>query len=130
MNGSVDLLNNNPSPIALMTMLPPKARICLPPALSKSWQRTAADAPHPAWSKIETIGNHHIVHSSDLDDLSEIADWATVALAEPEQPLSRAERQAYATLIKRVERWAVLEPLGKCHVLAVAWKPSQSYKQS
>ena len=112
------------------SQLPPQARICLPPALQQSWRRTAADAPHPAWAKIRPLGTHYIVESNSLDDLSELADWATAALVEPEQPLSRAERQGYATLLKRVERWAVLEPLGPCHCLAVAWKPSKGYKQS
>jgi len=110
--------------------LPPKARICLPPALKASWKRIVADAPHPAWSKVAPLGSHFIVESDSLDDLSELADWATAALVEPEQPLSRAERQGYATLIKRVERWAVLERIGPCHCLDVAWKPSKSYKQS
>lgn len=110
--------------------LPPRARVCLPPVLQKSWRHTAADVPHPAWTKIEPVGKHFVVTSDSLDDLTEVADWAKAALVEPDRPLTKAERQAYATLLKRVERWAVLEPLGPCHCLAVAWKPSKGYKQS
>lgn len=108
----------------------PCSRICLPPVLKKSWSSTAADAPHPAWAKIQRVGKHDVVSAPNLDDLTELADWARTALVEPDQPLSKAERQGYATVLQRVERWAVLQPLGPCHVIAVAWRQPKTYKQS
>jgi hypothetical protein len=107
----------------LVTSLPPLASVYIPPLLLKEAQAIAAEDIHPAWKKMERKGNHFIVKTDSLDDLTEIADWARTALVEPEKPLGKAHRQAYATLIQRVERWAVIDAMeGTCHCWAIKWK--------
>ena len=107
---------------ALEAPLSPMATITIPPALIGAAQALAVEQVHPAWGKLHHRGKHFIVQTNSLDDISEIADWAQVALREPAAPLSKAERQAYQNLLLRTERWAVIEPLGPIHCQASRWK--------
>lgn len=102
--------------------LAPMATITIPPAITNAAQALAMEQVHPAWGKLRQRGKHFIVQTNSLDDISEIADWAQVALKEPAAPLSKAERQAYQNLLLRAERWAVVEPLGPIHCQASCWK--------
>jgi hypothetical protein len=102
--------------------LPPKARICLPPVLKRDFEAIALECPHPAWAKLERRGRHFVITTNDLEDLEEIADWARAALVEPPRALLKGERQGYQAVIGRVAAWAVLEPLGACHLMASAWR--------
>lgn len=102
--------------------LPPLVTITIPPAITSAAQALAMEQVHPAWGKLRQRGRHYIVQTNSLDDISEIADWAQVALREPAAPLSKAERQAYQNLLERAGRWAALEPLGPLHCQASRWK--------
>ena len=110
--------------------LPPKAFIYLPPVLKEDFEAVAREDVHPAWSKIQRRGPHFIIATTSLEDVEEVADWARAAIMEPDisRPLTKARRQAFQTVVKRAERWAVLEPVG-CHFMAVAWREQKAYKQ-
>lgn len=117
-----------PSHSTLMPSSPaatsPLATITIPPAITGAAWRLATDPEpcHDAWRKLRRTGRYSRLASSSLDDLSELADWASCALSEPEQPLSRGEKAAYQILLERVGRWACLEPLGPVHCQASAWR--------
>lgn len=120
------------SQLVLETRLSPLASIHIPPVLMKDARALAAQDIHPAWRRLEQRGHHFIISTNSLDDLTEVADWAKVALVEPEEPLTKARRQAYQAVLNRAARWAILEPLGDCHVIATKWKPAKpavSYKR-
>lgn len=106
------------------------ASICIPPALTKEAMQKAEEQFHPAWTKGMKRGKHFVITTDNLDDLSEIADFARCELEEPEQKLTKTRRAACQALLDRTHRYAVLEPLGPIHCLAVAWreKPLQSGK--
>ena len=108
--------------LSIATDLPPMASVFIPPVLQDDIYAAAEDDVHPAWRKLRRQGNHFVLHTNCLDDLTEVADWARTALVEPERPLNKARRQAYQAVVNRAARWAVLEPLGDCHVLAVKWR--------
>ena len=108
--------------LQLETTLAPLASVYIPPVILKEAQAVAAENVHPAWQKLERKGNHFVIRTDSLDDLTEVADWARTALVEPAQPLTKATRQAYQAVVNRAARWAVLEPLGDCHLLATKWR--------
>jgi hypothetical protein len=101
-----------------------KAYICIPPALTNEVIAKGQEnpPPHPVWANVQQHNRYFIVTANSLDDLTEIADFARVELEEPEEPLSKARRNAFQTLLVRAHRYAVLEPLGDCHCMAVAWR--------
>ena len=102
--------------------LPPTVEICVPPALKEEAIQKANEDLHPAWSKGRQRGKHFVIATDSLEDLSELADFARVELEEPDEPLSKVRRAACQALLNRTYRWAVLEPLGSCHCLAVKWR--------
>jgi hypothetical protein len=101
-----------------------QAYICIPPALAKEVMAKAKESPppHPVWASAKRRSRYFVVTAKSLDDLTEIADFARVELEEPEEPLTKARRHAFQTLLGRAHRYAVLEPLGDCHCLATAWR--------
>lgn len=100
-----------------------KVVVYIPPLLSPDVAVTAADNSHPVWAKLERRGRRLVARSSiTLEDLEELADWATAAIAEPTGPLGKRRRAAFQNVINRAARYAVLEPLGPCHCLAVRWR--------
>lgn len=104
--------------------------ICIPPVLAQEARRMASEDLHPAWTKCHQRGRHFFVSTDSLEDISELADFARVELEEPDAPLSKARRAACQALLSRTHRYAVLEPLGDIHCIAVAWrdKPLRSMK--
>ena len=106
--------------------LPPQATIAIPPALHGAALAVQADAPHPAWERLARKGRYLLLQTTSLADVTEVADWASVNLNEPDGPMGRAERAAFNSVLERVGRWAHIEPLGDCHCLATAWKHKQS----
>ncbi|MBQ45521.1 MAG: hypothetical protein CMK37_07675 [Porticoccaceae bacterium] len=96
--------------------------ICIPPVLAQEAERMASEDLHPVWTKCYKRGQHFFVTTNSLDDLSEIADFARVELEEPECPLSKQKRAACQALLSRTHRYAVLEPLGDIHCIAVKWR--------
>lgn len=110
--------------------LPPLAAICIPPTIADAARAVAAQDIHPAWRNLQQRGKHFVLTTTDLEDISEIADWARVALVEPERPLTKGQRQAYACVINRAARWAVIEPLGPCHCTAVQWREGKLRNKS
>jgi len=117
-----------------MDTLPPMVSICIPPELAVEAMAKAQEQPplHPAWAKGHQRGRHFVISTNSLEDLSELADFARVELEEPEMPLSKSRRQACQALLDRTHRYAVLEALGECHCMAVAWrdKPLRGTKAS
>lgn len=107
-----------------------KVDICIPPVLADEARRMASEDLHPAWTKCHQRGKHFFVSTDSLEDISELADFARVELEEPDAPLSKAKRAACQALLSRTHRYAVLEPLGDIHCIAVAWreKPLRSMK--
>jgi len=101
-----------------------KAYICIPPALAQEVMAKGQESPppHPVWANVQQRNRYFIVTATSLDDLTEIADFARVELEEPEQPLTKSRRNAFQTLLGRAHRYAVLEPLGECHCVAIAWR--------
>lgn len=114
--------------------LPPMVSICIPPELTAEAMAKAQEQPplHPAWTKGQKRGRHFVIATNELEDISELADFARVELEEPEAPLSKSRRQACQALLDRTHRYAVLEPLGECHCHAIAWrdKPLRGTKAS
>lgn len=109
--------------LQLETSLAPLASVYIPPVILKEAQAVAAENVHPAWQKLERKGNHFVIRTNSLDDLTEVADWARAALLEPVEPLTKARRQGYQAVIQRVSRWAEVEALeGTCHCWAIKWK--------
>jgi hypothetical protein len=111
-----------------------KAYICIPPALAQEVMAKSQESPppHPVWANVQQRSRYFIVTATSLDDLTEIADFARVELEEPEEPLTKARRHAFQTLLGRAHRYAVLEPLGDCHCIATEWReqPLRSHKAS
>lgn len=111
-----------------------KAYICVPPALAEEVAAKGADSPlvHPVWAKGTRRNRYFVITADCLEDLTEIADFARVELEEPEVPLTKARRHAFQALLDRAHRYAVLEPLGDCHCVAIAWReqPLRSSKAS
>lgn len=105
--------------------LPPMATVTIPPAITQAARALASEDVHPAWRKLRQKGRYCLVATNELEDITEIADWAHCSLKEPMKPLSKAERQAFQTLVERTERWAVIEPLGPLHCWARSWKDKQ-----
>lgn len=101
-----------------------QAYICIPPALAQEVMAKSQESPppHPVWANVQQRNRYFIVTATSLEDLTEIADFARVELEEPEEPLTKARRHAFQTLLGRAHRYAVLEPLGDCHCLATAWR--------
>lgn len=110
--------------VSQLSFLPPMVSICIPPHLAEEAQALAAEQPpvHPAWQKACHRGRHFVIATNDLDDITEIADFARAALEEPAEPLTKVKRQAYQILLDRAFRHAELEPMGHCHCLAVRWR--------
>ena len=104
--------------------LPLMVHICIPPQLQEDAQALAKEDPpiHPAWRKAQQRGRHFVIATNCLDDLSELADYARANIEEPEEPLSKAKRQAYQILLDRAFRHAELEPMGTCHAIATKWR--------
>lgn len=102
--------------------LPPMVAICIPPTIAEAAKAVAAQGVHPAWQKLRQRGRHFVLTTTDLEDITEVADWARTALVEPEKPLTKGQRQAYACVINRAARHAIIEPLGHCHCMAVQWR--------
>jgi hypothetical protein len=107
-----------------LNFLPPLVSICIPPHLEEEAKALAAEEPpvHPAWKKARHRGRHFVITTDDLDDITEIADFARTGLEEPVEPLTKIKRQAYQILLDRAYRHAVLEPMGHCHCMAVKWR--------
>lgn len=102
--------------------LAPMATVTIPPAITSAAQALAVEDVHPAWRKLRQKGRYCIVATNELDDITELADWAQCSLKEPHRRLTKAERQAFQTLVERASRWAVIEPLGPLHCWARSWK--------
>ena len=111
-----------------------KVSICIPPALTEEVLAKGQEIPivHPVWSKTVKRNRYFVIAADCLDDLTEIADFARVELVEPEAPLTKARRHAFQALLDRTHRYAVLEPLGDCHCMAIEWRdqPLRSNKAS
>lgn len=111
-----------------------KAYICVPPALVEEIAAKAAETPlvHPVWAKGIRRNRYFVITADCLEDLTEIADFARVELEEPEVPLTKVRRHAFQALLDRAHRYAVLEPLGECHCVAITWReqPLRSSKAS
>jgi hypothetical protein len=107
------------------TRLRPAASICIPPTIADDARAVAAEQVHPAWNRLEQRGRHFVLRTTELEDISELADWARAALVEPEKPLTKARRQAYQAVMTRAARWAVIEPIGHCHCLATKWRETR-----
>lgn len=110
--------------LLLDTRLPPTINLCIPPVLREYAESIASEDPpvHPAWSKLEQRGRHFVVRTDDLEDLTELADWAHAALTEPEQPLSKTQRQAFQAVLDRASRYAECVSIGECHCIALRWR--------
>ena len=98
--------------------------LCIPPVLWGEAQRLAAEEPavHPAWKKVKQRGRHFVLRTSSLTDLEEVADWAQSWLVEPSEPLDKARRQAFLTVVERAQRHVMLAPIGIGHFIALGWK--------
>lgn len=110
--------------LSLTTNLPPLIDLCIPPVLRPYAESIASQHPpvHPAWTKLEQRGRHFVVRTSELDDLTELADWAHSALIEPEEPLSKVQRQAFQAVLDRANRYAECMSIGECHCIALRWR--------
>ena len=110
--------------LSLIRDLSPMVHICIPPQLEKDALALAAENPpvHPAWGKVRHKGRHFVLSTNNLDDISEIADFARCNIEEPEVPLPKARRQAFQILLDRAFRHAELEAMGHCHCMAVKWR--------
>lgn len=106
------------------TKLPPTISLCIPPVLREHAELIASQDPpvHPAWAKLEQRGRHFVVRTSELEDLTELADWAHTALIEPEEPLSKTQRQAFQAVLDRASRYAECVSIGECHCIALRWR--------
>jgi hypothetical protein len=106
------------------TKLPPTVSLCIPPVLREHAKLIAMQDPpvHPAWQKLEQRGRHFVIRTSELDDLTEVADWAHTALIEPEEPLSKTQRQAFQAVLDRASRYAECVSIGECHCIALRWR--------
>ena len=62
------------------------------------------------------------ITTNDLDDITELADFARTNIEEPDGPVSKPKRQAYQILLDRAFRHAELEPMGACHAIATKWR--------
>lgn len=104
--------------------LPRMAHICIPPQLQEDVRALAMENPpiHRVWAKARQRGRHFMISTNELDDLTELADFAFVNIEEPEEPLPKPKRQAYQILLGRTFRHAELEPIGTCHALATKWR--------
>lgn len=103
---------------------PRMVHICIPPQLQKDAQALAMENPpiHPAWNKCRQRGRHFVIATNELDDITEIADYARTNIEEPEEPLNKRKRQAYQILLDRAFRHAELAPMGECHAIATKWR--------
>jgi hypothetical protein len=108
-----------------MTVSQAPVAICIPPSILSHAQAVAREGID-TWQKLRQRGAHHAVICDSLSDVEEVADWASMALAEPIAPLKRAQRQAFLAVIDRAHRHAHLEPIGAGHFLAVSWRPKKS----
>lgn len=106
------------------TVFPRMVHICIPPDLQASAQALAAETPpvHPAWKKGKQRGRHFVIATNDLNDITELADFAMTNIEEPEEPQTKRMRQAYQILLNRTHRYAELAPIGSCHVIAERWR--------
>jgi len=104
--------------------LPRMVHICIPPQIQKEVEALAMENPpiHPAWRKAEKRGRHFVIATNELDDITELADFARTNIEEPEEPMSKPKRQAYQILLDRAFRHAHLEPMGTCHAIATKWR--------
>jgi len=104
--------------------LPRMVHICIPPQIQKEVEALAMENPpiHPAWRKAEKRGRHFVIATNELDDITELADFARTNIEEPEEPMSKPKRQAYQILLDRAFRHAHLEPMGSCHAIATKWR--------
>lgn len=104
--------------------LPRMVHICIPPQIQKEVEALAMENPpiHPAWRKAQKRGRHFVIATNDLDDITELADFARTNIEEPEEPMSKPKRQAYQILLDRAFRHAYLEPMGSCHAIATKWR--------
>ncbi|CAB4155094.1 hypothetical protein UFOVP649_71 [uncultured Caudovirales phage] len=120
-------MNNNfdVSQFVLFAMpIRPLISICIPPALKEDAEAIAFQEPlvHPAWTKLEQRGKHFVIRTRELDDITEVSDWARTALVEPMAPLSKRQRQAYQSVLDRTIRYADILPIGYCHCIATQWR--------
>lgn len=112
-----------PSFVIEGNVLAPTVHIVLPPELKEDAKALAAENVHPAWSKAHQRGRHFVISTNDLDDISEIADFAICYIEEPPgEGLSKSKRQALQILLDRAYRHAELEPMGTCHAIAIKWR--------
>lgn len=104
--------------------LPRMVHICIPPQIQKEVEALAMENPpiHPAWKKAHKRGRHFVIATNELDDITELADFARTNIEEPEEPMSKPKRQAYQILLDRAFRHAHLEPMGTCHAVATKWR--------
>jgi hypothetical protein len=104
--------------------LPPVVNLCIPPVLLADAEAIASEHPpvHPAWCKLQKRGKHFVIRTNDLEDITEVADWARSALVEPASPLTKTKRQAFQSVIDRAYRYAEMIPLGFSHCVAVKWR--------
>jgi hypothetical protein len=106
------------------TKLPPIVTLCIPPVLREQAESIASEQPpiHPVWSKLAQRGRHFSIRTNDLEDVTELADWAHSALVEPEAPLSKTQRQAFQAVLDRASRYAECLSIGECHCIALRWR--------
>jgi len=111
--------------LCIVDNLPRMVVICIPPELEEEARALAAEEPpvHPAWKKAMRRGRHFVITTNELDDITEIADYARAGIEEPAMPLNKTKRQAYSILLDRAYRHAELVPMGECHCLATKWRP-------
>lgn len=108
----------------MTTKLPPIVSLCIPPILVEDAQAIAAENPpvHPAWCKLQKRGKHFVIRTNDLEDITEITDWARSALVEPAMPLTKVRRQAFQAVLDRANRYVEMIPLGFSHCIAIKWR--------
>ena len=104
--------------------LPRMVHICIPPQLHEEAHALAMENPpiHPAWRKAQQRGRHFVIATDELDDITELADFARTNIEEPEGLMSKPKRQAYQILLDRAYRHAELLPMGNCHAVAIKWR--------
>ena len=70
--------------------LPRMVHICIPPQLQEEARALAMENPpiHPAWRKAQARGKHFVIATNELDDITELADFARTNIEEPEGPMS------------------------------------------
>lgn len=98
--------------------------VVIPKSLHNDAKELSQEDPlcHPAWGRIRQRREQLLLVTSELADVEELADFASIELVEPRKQPNKLRRDACKALIARCQRVAVLEPLADHHLLATAWK--------